>query len=96
MSNKAKRSGKRLRLDDDQATALTTWQSDFKRAYPAMQEAAAVAQRLFQELYDAPRWDLVDSEKPQWAQQQDEPEEWTVGHAKVNITDNRNPEGDSK
>jgi hypothetical protein len=78
-------------LTPDQQAALLQFQQDFRKAWPAIQETSAVAQRLFQELIDAPRWRVAETELPQGVSVE-QPKPWSVGHAKVNIIDER--EGD--
>jgi hypothetical protein len=79
-------------LSPDQQEALTKFQKDFTAAYPKIVEAQATAQRIFQEMLDAPEWQIAETELPQGVQRP-EIEGWSIGHAKLNIEDNR---GDNK
>jgi hypothetical protein len=85
-------------LSPDQQEALTKFQKDFSAAYPKIVETQAVAQRIFQEFLDQPEWRIGETELPPGTQRPaGMPEAWSVGHAKVNIEDNREgAEGDSQ
>jgi hypothetical protein len=83
-------------LSPDQQQALTQFQKDFREAHPKIVEAQAVAQRIFQEFLDQPEWRVAETELPPGTPQPGKPQAWSVGHAKVNIEDNRKgAEGDS-
>jgi hypothetical protein len=71
-------------LNTEQQAALTQFQKDFQKALPLMVETAGVAQRIFQEVMDAPQWKIVETDKPNDVPK---PQMWTVGHAKVNHVD---------
>jgi Holliday junction resolvase len=71
-------------LNAEQQAALTKFQQDFRAAAPMMVETANVAQRIFQEVLDAPQWKIADTDRPNDAPKQ---QMWTVGHAKVNYVD---------
>jgi hypothetical protein len=76
-------------LSPDQQEALTKFQKDFRAAYPQILTAQAAAQRIFQELLDQPEWRIAETELPEGVSRPDMPKSWSVGHAKVNIEDNR-------
>ena len=71
-------------LNAEQQAALTKFQQDFRAAAPMMVETANVAQRIFQEVLDAPQWKIADTDRPTDAPKQ---QMGTVGHAKVNYVD---------
>lgn len=75
-------------LTPDQQEALTQFQKDFRTVYPKMLESQAVAQRIFQETIDAPTWRIAETQ-PQEGVSKPDPKAWSIGHAKVNIEDNR-------
>lgn len=80
------RNRQRAALMPDQQAALQKWIRDFQAVAPEILKTAAIEQRLFQEMLDAPTWQLVETERPE--EITEEPEPWTVGHAKVNYVDN--------
>ena len=82
-------------LSPEQQAALTKFQKDFSAAYPKIVETQAVAQRIFQEFVDQPEWRIGETELPPGSQRPAEIKGWSVGHAKVNIEDNR-AQGDSR
>lgn len=87
-----KRGGNNLHmLDGQQRGALGQYAKDFQTALPHMQAFAKTAQRLHKEMVDAPVWRVVESPKP--GEQQQEPEMWSVGHAKINYVDHIEHEG---
>lgn len=71
-------------LDGEQKAALGKFQKDFGKALPHMVEMAEAAKRLNQAMIDAPLWRVVETPKPDHVE---EPEMWSVGHAKVNYVD---------
>jgi hypothetical protein len=73
-------------LSDEQINALHQFQRDFGKAYPQIQQAQVAAQRIFQEMVNAPTWQIAEGQKPHYAPEP-EPQEWKVGHAKVNYVD---------
>lgn len=75
-------------LTPEQQAALTQFQKDFQKTLPVIEETQAVAQRIFQELIDAPRWRIAETQMPNGISQPEQ-KMWTVGHAKVNIIDER-------
>jgi hypothetical protein len=77
-------------LSDEQRAALGKFQKDFKTAMPHMVELAEAAKRVHQAMIDAPMWRVVDTPKPDEAE---EPKMWSVGHAKVNYVDHIEHEG---
>lgn len=87
-----RRNEARVPLPQEQQDALTQWQKDFQNALPSIQQAAGLAQRIFQEVIDAPTWQIVDGRQPE---DFSPPEPWTVGHAKVNHVDHIEIKGDS-
>jgi hypothetical protein len=82
-------------LTTEQERAFAQWQRDFQKAYPLMLETQSVAKRLWQELLDAPGWRIAESEDPQHLRSE-QPEMWTVGHAKVNYVDHIDVKGDTE
>lgn len=94
---KAKRRGAgqhKVALSPEQKESLTQWQKDFKKVFPAIQQSAGIAQRLFQEVMDAPIWQI--NEGPQLEEQVEPPKPWTVGHAKVEYVNRIETKGDSE
>jgi hypothetical protein len=84
-------------LTPEQQEALAKWQKDFQRAHPLIVETQAVAQRLWKELLDADEWRIAVSEVPEHLKaQQEKPEVWSVGHAKVNYVEKIEVKGDSE
>lgn len=73
-----------VHLTAEQQEALIKFQQDFHKAVPMMVETASVAQRIFQEIMDAPQWKIAETDKPKDVPAQ---KMWTVGHAKVNYVD---------
>ena len=85
-------------LNDEQKAAITKFQKDFKTVLPRIQESQVVAQRIFQEMLDAPTWQIAETERPERLGPAEEQKVWTVGHAKVNYVDHIDiaGEGDSE
>lgn len=79
-----KRINNDLQLDGDQKLALGKFQKDFTRAMPHMVGMAQAAQRIHQDMVNAPNWRIADTPKPD---EIPEPKMWSVGHAKVNYVD---------
>lgn len=77
-------------LSGEQQAALGTFQKDLKKVMPHMAAMAQAAKRLNQAMIDAPYWRVVETPKPD---EVEEPEMWTVGHAKVNYVDHIKHEG---
>lgn len=77
---------KRIAVTREQREALDKYQRDFKTALPHIAELAGAAKNMHQALIDAPMWSVNPNLKPEGAQD-DPPELWTVGHAKVNYVD---------
>ena len=77
--------GERVRVTPEQDAALQKWVRDFRTVAPQIAKAAAIEQRLFQEMLDAPTWQIAETPQPDHITEQPEP--WTVGHAKVNYVD---------
>jgi hypothetical protein len=77
-------------LSGEQQAALGKFQKDFKTAMPHMVAMAQAAKRLHQAMVDAPMWRIVDTPKPD---EVEEPQMWSVGHAKVNYVDHIEHEG---
>lgn len=92
---KGQRRGKgqhRVQLSMEQRIALQQWQQDMQKMWPEIQKAGVMAQRLFQEMIDAPQWQIAETERPEWHAAENAecvgPHQlWTVGHAKVNYVD---------
>ena len=78
------------KLNAEQRAALRKFQQDFQTAMPQLQHLAQTAKAVHQSMIDAPFWRIVDTPKPDEAEQ---PEMWTVGHAKVNYVDHIETEG---
>jgi hypothetical protein len=85
-----------VHLTQDQQDALTQFQKDFRKAYPAIVETTAVAQKLFQELIDQPEWRIAEAEMPPGVAKPDTEKVWSVGHAKVNYVDHIERKGDTR
>jgi len=77
-------------MDAEEKRALGTFQRDLQRGMPQMQQLAAAAKRLHQAMIDAPTWQLMETPKPEDAE---EPKMWSVGHAQVNYVDEIKTEG---
>lgn len=77
-------------LSGEQQAALGKFQKDLKTIAPRLVEMRQAAKRLNQAMIDAPVWRVVDTPKPD---EVEEPEMWTVGHAKVNYVDHIKHEG---
>lgn len=85
-AGKQRRAGEHhVMLSFEQRQALAKWQKDFKHVLPSIMQAAAIEQRLFQEMLDAPTWQIAETERPEHIQE--DPKPWTVGHAQVNEVD---------
>ena len=81
---------KRIRgdLSPEQQRALAEWQRTFQKAHPLMLETQSVARRLWQEVINATEWKIAESHVPEHMKEQvEQPEQWSVGHAKVNYVD---------
>ena len=97
-----KSTGKRYKainpaLSSEQQHALAQFQRDYQKAHPVMMQARAVAERLWKELLDADEWRIATSQVPEHFQKQvEQPEMWSVGHAKVNYVDKIDIKGDSE
>jgi hypothetical protein len=89
---KAKRANCLHLLDNNQQQALDQFQKDFKTVLPHMQGMAQTAKELRDRMVKAPVWRIIENPKPD-DQPVQEPEMWTVGHAKVNYVDNIKTEG---
>lgn len=74
-------------LNDEQKAAILKFQRDFKQVLPRIRESQMVAQRIFQEMLDAPTWQIAETERPEHMPEPPEQQAWTVGHAKVNEVD---------
>jgi len=75
----------RAPLNTEQSAALQKWVRDFQTVAPEILKAAVVEQRLFQEMLDSPTWQIAETPQPEHITEQPEP--WTVGHAKVNYVE---------
>jgi hypothetical protein len=73
-------------LNDEQKAAVLKFQKDFQKVLPRIQESQMVARRIFQEMVDAPTWQIAETERPEHMPEPDE-QVWTVGHAQVNEVD---------
>jgi hypothetical protein len=73
-------------LTIEQQQAITQFQKDFHARLQPMRETRAVAQRIWQETVDAPRWRIAETTRPEHLPEEP-PQLWTVGHAKVNYVD---------
>lgn len=78
-------------LTGEQKSALGKFQTDVQTALPHMQEMARTAQALHRNMINAPVWKILDTPRPDDVPEQ--PQEWTVGHAKVNFVDHIKTEG---
>jgi hypothetical protein len=83
-----------LNLSIEQQRAVAQYQRDYQKVHPLIMEAQAAAQRIWQELLNAPQWRIAESVPPQYIKDQLKPEHWTVGHAQVNYVDHIEREGD--
>jgi hypothetical protein len=84
-------------MSAEQLDALAQWQKDFQKAYPLIMQTQAVAQRLWQDLLDAPTHRVAVSDVPERLKEQVEQSEiWSVGHAQVNYVDHIDIKGDSE
>lgn len=72
------------KLDGDQRRTLGKFQKDFNQAMPHIIGLAQTAQRIHQDMVNAPNWRIADTPKPD---EISEPKMWSVGHAKVNYVD---------
>jgi hypothetical protein len=77
-------------LSGEQQQTLGKFQKDLKTAMPHMVAMAQAAKRLNQAMIDAPMWRVVDTPKPD---EIEEPQMWSVGHAKVNYVEHIEHEG---
>lgn len=77
-------------LSGEQQQALGKFQKDLQTAMPHMIDMAKTAKRLHQNMLDAPVWRVVETPKPD---EVEEPQMWSVGHAKVNYVDHIEHEG---
>ncbi len=77
----------RTHLDPAQFAALQQFQKDYVEWFPKMQEAAAVSQELFKQIKESPMWRIAESVRPDHVPEPTQPQEWKVGHAKVNYVD---------
>lgn len=77
-------------LSGQQQQELGKFQKDLKTAMPHMMALAEAGKRLHQAMIDAPVWRVVETPKPEAVE---EPEMWSVGHAKVNYVDHIKTEG---
>lgn len=91
MTKRVQRQNNLHLLDDEQKQALGKFQKDFQTAMPAMQELARNAKAIHQAMIDAPMWNIMETPKPDTVTEQ--PEMWSVGHAKVNYVDHIKTEG---
>lgn len=87
----SKRQKKIHDLSGEQFEALKKFQKDFQTVAPQMQSAATAAKTLFDSMIEAPVWRIAETPRPQDVPQQ--PEMWSVGHAKVNYVDHIDREG---
>jgi hypothetical protein len=97
MSSKSKKRYKAIQdigMTTEQEHALVQWQKDYQKAAPLIAETQAVAQRVWQELLAADEWQIAQSVPPEHMRPQ-QPETWTVGHAKVNYVDHIDVKEDS-
>jgi len=87
---KAQRRNNIHMADAEQKLALAQFQKDFTKALPQITALGQTAKAVHQSMVDAPFWRVVDAPKPEGAE---EPEMWSVGHAKVNYVDHIEHEG---
>jgi hypothetical protein len=73
-------------LTTDQQQAIIQFQKDFHERLRPMQETRGVAERIWRETVDAPRWRIAETTRPDHLSEEP-PQLWTVGHAKVNYVD---------
>ena len=73
-------------LSDEQRAAIAKFTKDVKKAMPHITTIGQVAKQMHQELINAPTWYLAQAPKPPGFADPP-PEQWSVGHAKVNYVD---------
>jgi hypothetical protein len=91
MTKRKPKGGNNLHLlSGEQRAALDKFQKDFQTAMPHMAAMAQTAKQLHHSMINAPVWRIVDTPKPD---EVEDPQMWSVGHAKVNYVDHIKHEG---
>jgi len=77
---------KRNELTPEQRAAVAKFKKDVKKVLPHIRTMGQVAKQVHQEFINAPTWYLAEAPKP-YGFQEPPPQQWSVGHAKINYVD---------